>query len=83
MPLYDYHCNTCRQDMKDHFKYMSEAHPECCGQVMQQLYNTKIEIWDSTMVFEHAAEKPMRFENKKDMKRFMKQTNQTSYLLDA
>ncbi len=83
MPLYDFKCVECEKEKLDFQKRMADANPECCSKPMRQLYNTKIETWDSSLVFEHIADKPMRFSNKRDLREYCNRNGKISHLLDA
>ncbi len=83
MPIYDYECRKCQEKLLDHFKRMADAPPIHCDEPMHQIFQAKIEVWNSDLVFEHIAHEPMQFRNKRDLRAACKAHNVTSHLLDA
>jgi len=78
MPLYDYQCFWCKAEKKDFFKPMNAAPPQCHGE-MQQVYQTKIEVFDTSMVFEHIDVKPMQFPTKRALRDYCRSKDLTSH----
>lgn len=81
MPLYDYTC-VCGFKLTDHQKKMADPNPQHCGQEMQQKYGSKIEVYDTSMVFEHIAQEPMQFRNKRELRRYCRDHGMTSHLAE-
>ena len=82
MPIYDYICDKCQVQIKDHFKRMSDDAPMHCDEKMRQLFQAKIEIFDTTQVFEHVALTPMQFRSKRELRNYCRAHDMTSHLAE-
>ena len=78
MPIYDYICDSCGEKKLDFFKRMAAPAPECHGP-MRQEYQTKVEVFDTSQVFEHVDIIPRRFESKRRLHAFCKANGMTSH----
>jgi putative FmdB family regulatory protein len=82
MPIYDYVCDKCSAQVKDLLKKMSDPAPQHCEQEMRQLFQTKIEVFDTTQVFEHCALTPMQFRSKRELRNYCRANDMTSHLAE-
>jgi hypothetical protein len=78
MPLHDYRCTVCNNEVHDHFKKVDDPAPVCCDISMDQIFthSASVSVFKEGF-FEHLAPDPIYFHNKKDLRKYCRENNLT------